>query len=84
MDTSNKNIEEIVRRVLENMTGGAKASAPAASAASSGAVLPKTARVAMLVEKEKYEIKEYPLPEVGDNDILVKVEGCGICGTDAA
>ena len=37
----------------------------------------------MLVEKEKYEIKEYPLPEVGDNDILVKVEGCGICGTDA-
>ena len=83
MDTSNKNIEEIVRRVLENMTGGAKASAPAASATSSGAVLPKTARVAMLVEKEKYEIKEYPLPEVGDNDILVKVEGCGICGTDA-
>ena len=53
MDTSNKNIEEIVRRVLENMTGGAKASAPAASAASSGAALPKTARVAMLVEKEK-------------------------------
>ena len=83
MDTSNKNIEEIVRRVLENMTGGAKASAPAASAASSGAVLPKTARVAMLVEKEKYEIKEYPLPEVGDNDILVKVEGCGICGTES-
>ena len=37
----------------------------------------------MLVEKEKYEIKEFPLPPVGDDDILVKVEGCGICGTDA-
>jgi tdh: L-threonine 3-dehydrogenase len=23
------------------------------------------------------------MPEVGDGDILVKVEGCGICGTDA-
>ena len=23
------------------------------------------------------------MPEVGDDDILVKVEGCGICGTDA-
>ena len=26
---------------------------------------------------------EFPMPEVGDRDILVKVEGCGICGTDA-
>ena len=82
MDINNKNIEDIVRKVLEGMTGGAKTPAPAAASASSSA-LPKTARVAMLVEKEKYEIKEYPLPEVGDNDILVKVEGCGICGTDA-
>ena len=82
MDINNQNIEDIVRKVLEGMTGGAKASAPAAAPAA-GTSIPKTARVAMLVEKEKYEIKEYPLPEVGDNDILVKVEGCGICGTDA-
>ena len=78
MDINNQNIEDIVRKVLEGMTGGAKASAPAAAPAA-GTSIPKTARVAMLVEKEKYEIKEYPLPEVGDNDILVKVEGCGIC-----
>lgn len=82
MDINNQNIEDIVRKVLEGMTGGTKASAPAAAPAA-GTSIPKTARVAMLVEKEKYEIKEYPLPEVGDNDILVKVEGCGICGTDA-
>lgn len=87
MDINNKNIEEIVRKVLEDMTGGAKSSAPAAPAASSssvaGGTIPQKARVAMLVEKERYEIREYPLPPVGDDDILVKVEGCGICGTDA-
>lgn len=79
-----KQLADIVRKVLEDMTGGAAKSALAAakpSTASAG--IPKTARVAMLVEKEKYEIKEYPLPAVGDDDILVKVEGCGICGTDA-
>ena len=37
----------------------------------------------MLTALENYEIKEFPMPEVGDGDILVKVEGCGICGTDA-
>ena len=45
--------------------------------------IPKTAHVAMLTALENYEVKEFPMPEVGDGDILVKVEGCGICGTDA-
>ena len=56
--------------------------APAAAPSASGSI-PKTARVAMLTKLEHYDIKEYPIPEVGDGDILVKVEGCGICGTDA-
>lgn len=56
--------------------------APAAAPSTSGPI-PKTARVAMLTKLEHYDIKEYPIPEVGDGDILVKVEGCGICGTDA-
>ena len=78
MDT-NLNIEEIVKQVLAGMTGEATST----SAPSTSTELPKTARVAMLTALEKYEIKEFPLPEVGDDDILVKVEGCGICGTDA-
>ena len=78
MAANNLNIEEIVRQVLANMTGTPAASVPAASKP-----IPKTARVAFLTELEKFEIKEYPIPEVGDDDILVKVEGCGICGTDA-
>lgn len=81
MDINNINIEEIVRQVLSGMTGNAS-SAPASSAAAPAAI-PKTARVAMLTSLEHYEIKEFPIPPVGDDDILVKVEGCGICGTDA-
>ena len=37
----------------------------------------------MLTAKEHFEIQEYPIPELGDDDILVKMEGCGVCGTDA-
>ena len=28
----------------------------------------------MLTALENYEVKEFPMPEVGDGDILVKVE----------
>ena len=78
MDMNNVNIELIIQQVLANMKGTANvtADAPAAS-------IPKTAKVAMLTGLEKIEIKEYPMPEVGDDDVLVKVEGCGVCGTDA-
>lgn len=70
-------IEKIVKQVIGEMQGvGAAAAKPA------GAV-PKTAKVAMLTALEKFEIKEYPIPALGDDDMLVKVEGCGVCGTDA-
>ena len=72
-------VEAVVKQVLESMMG----SAPAGNAGASAGQIPKTARVAMLTALEKYEIKEFPIPEVGDGDILVKVEGCGVCGTDA-
>ncbi len=78
MDVNSSNIEEIVRQVLEGMKGQGSQSSSASNKS-----IPSTARVAMLTGLEKFEIKEYPMPEVGDDDILVKVEGCGVCGTDA-
>lgn len=81
MDTSSLNIEEIVKQVLAGMTGQS-VQTPASAPVASGSI-PKTAHVAMLTALEKFEVKEFPMPEVGDDDILVKVEGCGICGTDA-
>ena len=82
MDMNNVNLELIIQQVLASMKAPANvtADAPAAPASSS---IPKTAKVAMLTGLEKIEIKEYPMPEVGDDDVLVKVEGCGVCGTDA-
>ena len=68
-------IEQIVKQVLAGMQGNTAATADNSVA--------QTSRVAMLTALEHYDIKEYPIPEIGDDDILVKVEGCGICGTDA-
>ena len=77
MQINEQDIQSIVRSVLSEMTSTAPRTASSASAE-----LPKTAKVSMLVGERKMEVKEYPIPAVGDDDILVKVEGCGICGTD--
>ncbi|MGN0413587.1 MAG: zinc-binding dehydrogenase [Lachnospiraceae bacterium] len=81
MAVNSTDVEAIVRQVLASMEGGV---APAVSArpAAAGSI-PKTARVAVLTAKKHFDIKEYPIPEIGDDDLLVKVEGCGVCGTDA-
>ena len=63
MDMNNVNIEEIVKQVLSGMTGNAPAAATvSAPAATTG--IPKTARVAVLTEKEHFELKEYPIPPI--------------------
>ncbi len=72
MELSAHDIESIVRQVIGNL--GAAASAPAG--------IPKTAKVAMLTDKKHIEVKEFPIPALEDDDILVRVEGCGVCGTD--
>ncbi|MBE6530509.1 MAG: theronine dehydrogenase [Ruminococcaceae bacterium] len=77
MDIKSSDIEKIVRQVLENISG-----AQATPARTAGPV-PATSRVAMLTKAENFDIQEYPIPELGDDDVLVKVEGCGVCGTDA-
>ena len=77
MDINSSNIEAIVRQVLSDMKG---VSAPSSA---TGGNIPSTAHVAMLTGLEKFEVKEFPMPNIGDDDILVKVEGCGVCGTDA-
>ena len=76
---NNAEIEAIVRSVIAGMQNdGCKAEAPA----SNGAV-PSKSKAAVLTELNHFDIKEFDIPELGDEDILVKVEGCGVCGTDA-
>ena len=82
------NIEEIVKQVLTELggtpkTGTATTASTASVAPAASNVIPATAKVAMLTSLGHFDVKEFPMPEVGDDDILVKVEGCGVCGTDA-
>lgn len=72
MDITASQVESIVRKILGDMSG--------ASAATGG--VPKTGKVAMLTGTKKIEVKEFAIPALQDDDILVKVEGCGVCGTD--
>ena len=74
MDINSSQVESIVRRILGEL---------APTSTSSGcASVPKSAKVATLVAPKQIEVKEYEIPALEDNDILVKVEGCGVCGTD--
>lgn len=72
MDINSQQVESIVRKILGEMSCAGNCSRD----------IPKTAKVAMLTAPKTIEVKEFPIPELQDGDILVKVEGCGVCGTD--
>lgn len=44
--------------------------------------LPRTAQAAVLTSPRQIELREYAIPDLGDGETLVAVEGCGVCGTD--
>lgn len=37
---------------------------------------------AVFYEKHNLKVEESPIPVIGDNDVLVEVKACGVCGTD--
>lgn len=40
------------------------------------------ARALVLEEPKRFALRELPIPELGEDDGLLLVEGCGLCGTD--
>ena len=40
------------------------------------------ARAAVQVGPHKYEVHDFRVPEVGDDDGVIRVEACGLCGSD--
>lgn len=82
MAVNEQEVELIVKQILGQLSGG-QGSTYATPASTAGGPIPSVAHVAMLTSLENFEVKEFPMPPVGDDDILVKVEGCGVCGTDA-
>ena len=39
-------------------------------------------RALLLSEYKKLSVVEMPTPEIGDDEALVRVRACGICGSD--
>ena len=39
-------------------------------------------KVAMYYSQQDIRIEEIPIPEIGDDEILVEMKACGICGSD--
>ena len=44
--------------------------------------IPKKMQAAFLVERGKIEVRETEVPVPGPDEVLIRVEACGICGTD--
>jgi L-iditol 2-dehydrogenase len=83
-------IEKIVREVIQQTRSQVVTASPTPLSSvrpeirstSQPSAIPVRARAAVLVEKKRLELKEFPLRKIRENEILVRVEGCGICGTD--
>lgn len=80
MEINEINIEAIIKQVLNEMKG-VNAGAQTVAKESNG-LLPATAKAAVLTATKRIEVKEYKIPEINDDEMLVKIEGCGVCGTD--
>ncbi len=72
MNPNREQIENIVREVIAS-----RSDAPSAPAGR-----PTTARAAVLTAPKQLEIREFPIRPITDDEILVRVEACGVCGTD--
>jgi threonine dehydrogenase-like Zn-dependent dehydrogenase len=46
------------------------------------APLPETTRVALYKGERRVDIEERSVPELGDHEVLVAVDYCGVCGSD--
>ncbi len=73
-------ISRIVDEVLAAHSGVAH-EAPRVAMRDSNSI-PTTCRAVVLTGPGKIELREFPIREIRDDEILIRVEGCGICGTD--
>jgi len=48
------------------------------------AALPKKMKAQVFYEKEKMRLEEIPVLKIGDDEVLVRVKACGVCGSDIA
>ncbi|SET18338.1 L-iditol 2-dehydrogenase [Natronincola peptidivorans] len=78
METNQVQIEAIIKQVLMEMQGTSNSK----EGINNNQRIPNTCKAAVLTDIQKIEVKEFPIPTISEDEILVKVEGCGVCGTD--
>jgi threonine dehydrogenase-like Zn-dependent dehydrogenase len=44
--------------------------------------MPETARIVVQTAPEQYELRDVPIPDPGPDGAILRVEACGVCGTD--
>ena len=44
--------------------------------------VPKTMRAAVYRGIDEVRLETIPVPEIGGGEVLVRIDTCGICGTD--
>src|SRR5438874_1646925 len=65
-------VDEAVRRKRLDSAGGAVL----------GCAM-RTSRAVVQTAPRRLELRELPVPEIDDDSALLRVEGCGLCGSDA-
>jgi L-iditol 2-dehydrogenase len=45
-------------------------------------IIPKTMRAGVYRDKGVVRVEQVPVPDVGPNEVLIRVASCGVCGTD--
>ena len=45
--------------------------------------MPRATRAIVQTGPRRLELRELPLPEIDDDSALLRIEACGICGSDA-
>lgn len=75
MGRDREQVEAVVRSVLRSYAAGE------AGEITTGQH-PQSARAAVLTAKKRLEIRKFAMRPIRDDEILIRVEGCGICGTD--
>jgi threonine dehydrogenase-like Zn-dependent dehydrogenase len=88
---SNDKIRQIVAEVIHGIgqppgpaltAGEAPAAAAPAPRIEVTRELPAVSKAAVLVHAGRIEIRSFPVRPITDDEILVQIEGCGVCGTD--
>ena len=51
--------------------------------ASQTSPMPETTLAAVLISANTFEVRELPIPDLAEDAALLKIEACGVCGSDA-